>query len=144
MISIRQNTVERFEMDDDGESFIGNNRYWHQVNDRNTFLENPIWGVVKDDTVWGSNIYAIFARFGLLGSMFYYLLVLYFISLILVADNNVKKLYYKIVIVILFNLFHRPEFSAAFITIIIYTMVNKLECIIQQPHQEEQGIKQLA
>ena len=40
------------------------------------------------------------------------------------------SLYYKLVILLLINLFHRPEFGAAFIVVSIYTMINGVEKLV--------------
>lgn len=127
LIAVKQNTFERFEEDGSGD-FKGNNRATAMKADKATFLENPCWGVVDSKKVHGSNIYSILASFGIFGSVFYYILLLYGIALIfLITDKASFWTALKIMILIGLNFFHRPEFASAFIFIIVYVLVYKFE-----------------
>lgn len=84
-------------------------------------------GIVDSTKLGGNNVYTILARFGAFGSFFYYLLVFYFVYLILKLPRKQRMSYLKLLFIILLNLFHRPEFSSAFIIVSIYTMTYKIE-----------------
>lgn len=136
LIAIKQNTFERFEEDGSGD-FKGNNRATSMKADKATFLENPCWGVVDSKKVHGSNIYSILASFGIFGSVFYYILLLYGIALIfLITDKASFWTAIKIMILIGLNFFHRPEFASAFIFIIVYVLVYKFETMSIYKYKE--------
>lgn len=127
LIAVKQNTFERFEEDGSGD-FKGNNRAFAMREDKATFLENPCWGVAGSKKVHGSNIYSVLASFGIFGSIFYYILLIYGLALIfLIGDKASFWTALKIMILIVFNFFHRPEFASSFIFIIVYIIVYKFE-----------------
>lgn len=127
---IRQSTIERFEINEDGE-LSGNSRKLHTEHDKQVFLDNPFWGVGDPNLTMGSNHFTVFARFGILGSLFYYLLMIYFFHLILCLHGSFRSTCFKVILLILINLFHRPEFASAFIIVSIYTMIYKVEQTIK-------------
>jgi hypothetical protein len=125
--ALKQNTIERFEGDGSGD-FKGNNRAEAMKEDKASFLDNPFFGVVEIQKVRGSNIYSILANFGIFGSVFYYILLLYGIALILlITDKAYFWVSIKIMILIGLNFFHRPEFASTFIFLIVYLLVYKFE-----------------
>lgn len=127
LLAIKTNTFERFEGDGSGD-FKGNNRAAAMKGDKVTFLENPCWGVVDVKKVQGSNIYSVLASFGIFGSIFYYFLLIYGIALIfLITDKAGFWIALKIMILIVLNFFHRPEFASSFIFIVVYIIVYKFE-----------------
>lgn len=119
-------TFDRFETSDDG-LLKGDNRVDAQKMDKEVFANNLLWGIVDSTKLGGNNVYTILARFGAFGSFFYYLLVFYFVYLILKLPRKQRMSYLKLLFIILLNLFHRPEFSSAFIIVSIYTMTYKIE-----------------
>lgn len=119
-------TFERFETSDDG-LLKGDNRVDAQRIDKDIFVNNILCGVVDSTNLGGNNIYTVLARFGIVGSIFYYLLIFYFLRLILKLPHKQRVIYLKLLFILLLNLFHRPEFSSAFIIISIYTMIYKIE-----------------
>ncbi len=124
---VKKNTFERFEQDGSGD-FKGNNRADAMKEDKAVFLENPFWGVVDSKKVRGSNIYSILGSYGVLGSVFYYILLVYGIALIfLITDKASYWKALKVMILIALNFFHRPEFASSLIFIIIYTVIYKFE-----------------
>lgn len=127
IIALKENTFERFQDDGSGD-FKGNNRAVSMKADKATFIENPYFGVVNNKNVHGANIYSILARFGIFGSIFYYILLIYGIFLIFLMPS-ISDFFtaIKIMILITINFFHRPEFVSSFIFVIIYVIVYKFE-----------------
>ena len=127
IIALKENTFERFQDDGSGD-FKGNNRAVSMKADKATFIENPYFGIVNVKNLHGANIYSVLARFGIFGSVFYYLLLIYGIILIFLMPS--KSDFFtaiKIMILITINFFHRPEFVSSFIFVIIYVIVYKFE-----------------
>ena len=135
LLYLNKFTFERFKMDADG-NISGNNRKDASIADKKIFFDNLFWGVGDSTQIAGNNVFSVVARFGIIGSLFYYAIIIYFIILILKAPNTDKQIYIKVLFLILMNLFHRPEFSAAFIIISLYTITNKLEQLLKEKNDD--------
>ena len=88
--------------------------------DLSVFLKNPLLGIGSNNQeLGGSNFFAIFARYGIIGSIFYYiqLIFLFFYSI-----SSQDKLNIKCFIVLLMTLFYRPELSSVLTLLCIYTL----------------------
>ncbi len=103
-------TFERLEKNEDGD-FKGNSRKELQENDKQLFLKNPIFGA-GSDSVRGSNVYAVLAQYGIFGSLIHYSPYILLLILILGSPPNIKKEGIKIFLLLLINLWHRPNISS--------------------------------
>jgi len=119
---LNKSTFERFKIEDNNDGSM-EERVQSSLHDKKLFLENPILGVQIENITSGNNFYSIFAKFGFLGSLFYYAFLVYFLLLIFKLKGFQLIFYMKIFIVILMNFFHRPEFSSALILLVIYSMI---------------------
>ncbi len=126
LILLNAMTFERFKLDDAG-NLAGNNRYEASVNDKKLFLENPLWGEQTENKVRGSNVYSIIANHGLFGAFFYYAFLVYFLYRIVKLTGEKRTLFLKLFILVVANFFHRPEFSAVLILLVIYSMIRYLD-----------------
>jgi hypothetical protein len=130
--SLRELTFERLKLNEKG-TFKGNNRYDATLHDKMLFMENPVLGVQVEHKVRGNNIFSILAKYGALGAMFYYAFLLYFFVRILKLHGKQQILFLKLFLIIIANFFHRPEFSAAFTLLIIYSMIKYLDLSQEKP-----------
>jgi hypothetical protein len=88
--------------------------------DLNTFLTNPLLGIgTNNDDIGGSNFFAIFARYGVIGSIIFYIHIIYFF-LVSVLSRNILNI--KCFIVLIMTLFYRPELSSVLTLLCIYTL----------------------
>ncbi|MCV9931275.1 oligosaccharide repeat unit polymerase [Flavobacterium sp. LS1R47] len=112
--------------------FSNSNRGELVVNDFKLFSESPILGVgYSNPKISGSNFFSIFARFGIIGSIFYYLLFIYLFWAII----KIKSFYYfKFFVVLLISLMHRPEFSSLLSLLIFYCLIYFLENLKTSKH----------
>lgn len=84
------------------------------------FVNNPFFGIGSNNKeIGGSNFFAIFARYGLLGAFFYYIHIVYLFYVILKSKN---LNYLKFFLILLITLFYRPELSSLITLLCIYTM----------------------
>lgn len=129
--NINNFTLKRFTATDEKSILSGGSRSTKQKNDRLIFLDNPYWGIPDKSKVNGSNVFSTLAGHGILGSMFYYLLLLYFVYLILKKSITFKdaSIYLKVFFLIIINFYHRPGFMDSFIVISVYVIISKLEQI---------------
>jgi hypothetical protein len=116
-------TFKRFELDDSGSGLADNNREELSNNDKQIFLSHPFLGVGLNSEVSGSNFYSIFARYGIIGSLFYYALLVYLIFLIIQLKREKLIFYLKILFLILINFYHRPEMSALFTLVFFVALI---------------------
>jgi hypothetical protein len=92
--------------------------------DYKTFINNPFFGVGNSEgAVAGANFYAIFAKYGLFGSLFFYSFLIYILVLALKKRSKTRIFYLKILIIILISFFHRPELSSVFTLLIFYSII---------------------
>jgi hypothetical protein len=126
VIKLKSITVDRIKLNEKG-NISGDNRREASLHDKKLFLKHPILGVQVDRQVRGSNLYSIFAKHGILGSFFYYAFLVYFFILILKLRGEKQLFFLKLLIIIVANFFHRPEFSAVFTLLIIYSMIKYLD-----------------
>ncbi len=122
---LRKFTIERFEKSDDGR-LKGNNRIINAEIDKSQFKKSPLWGNPNSNQA-GANIYTILARYGIIGSFFYYLPLIYLIFLVFKTHGHFGNIGLKVIMLLLVNFAHRPEFSATITTLILYTMIYKFE-----------------
>lgn len=113
-------TLGRLEIDN-SKGIKGNTRAIQQAADKKTFLDNILIGKGLSNR-GGANMYAVLAKHGIIGTIFYYSLLLYFmIKLIKIIPN--KAFCFKILILISLSFFHRPELTSSFGLIVIATMI---------------------
>jgi hypothetical protein len=92
--------------------------------DYKTFIENPVFGVGLDDNVIaGSNVYAILAKYGIVGSFFFYIFLFYMFFLVMKMRFTRSIKYLKVLIILLVSLFHRPELSSVLTLSIFYMII---------------------
>lgn len=115
-------TFKRFEMDDTG--LAQNNRASLADHDKNVFYNYPMLGSGKtNEEIYGSNLFSVFAQYGLFGSMFYYAFLLYFICQIVLMNNKNFLFYLKILFLILINFYTRPELSSVFTLLVFVSII---------------------
>lgn len=135
-------TFKRFEVDDSG--LAENNRAPLIEHDKKVFYNYPILGSGKTkEEIYGSNMYSVFAQYGIFGFLFYYAFLLYFCSQIVLMNRKDFFFYLKILLLILLNFYSRPEMSSVFtllifISIIYYVRYERNRNI---PFTEEDEIK---
>ena len=115
-------SFKRLEINEKG--IAGNNRFFRSDNDKKIFYKYPILGAgSQNKLILGSNFFSIFAKYGLLGSLFYYAFLVYLLLLILTMRGNRQNFYLKILILILLNFFHRPELSSVFALLVMVSII---------------------
>lgn len=115
-------TVDRFKGDNKG--FKGNNRALSSEHDKKIFYQYPILGAgSKEVSIYGSNIYSVFAQNGIVGSLFYYSLLVYLLLIIIKLKIQNSLYYLKIFFLIILNFFHRPEMSSVFTILIFISLI---------------------
>jgi hypothetical protein len=117
-------TFKRFELDDSGAGLAENNRADLSEHDRKLFFDNPFFGTGSTRVeVWGSNFYSVFAKYGIIGSLFYYAMLVYLLFLIVQLKTKKLIFYLKIVFIILINFYHRPEMSSVFAMLFFISLI---------------------
>lgn len=130
-------TFQRFEMDDSGSGLAKNNRSELSSHDKNVFFNNPLLGVgLAKEEVWGSNFYSIFARYGIVGSLFYYSLLVYLLFLIILLERKKRTIYLKILFIILINFYHRPEMSSVFALLFFVALIIRIRVDLLEQENE--------
>lgn len=106
----------------------GNNRIDRMEEDKAVFQSSPILGVgsVKDE-VRGANIYSILAKYGIIGSIFYYIFIIYLLILIINLKKSSRLFYLKIFFIILLGFYHRPELSSVFSLLIFISLIHHIK-----------------
>lgn len=124
-IADKINEMSFSRLEETSTDFSNSNRGELVVNDFKLFRDNPILGVgYSNPKVSGSNFFSIFARFGIIGSLFYYLLFIYLFFVII----KIQSFYYfKFFLVLLISLLTRPEFSSLLSLLIFYTFIFYIE-----------------
>jgi hypothetical protein len=103
------------------EGFAGTNRSDLLEKDFAFFIDNPFLGVgTNNANLGGANFWAIFARYGVIGSLFYYIHILY---MGYVAIRSRRLVNFNLIIVIFSMLFYRPELSSVLTLLCIITLV---------------------
>jgi hypothetical protein len=92
--------------------------------DLSSFLSNPIFGVGPKNIVAGANIFAIPAKYGIVGMFFFYIFLLWLFILLIKKNKNLS--YFKLFMILLLSLFHRPELSSVFTLIFLYFFIYSL------------------
>lgn len=128
-------TFKRFEMNDSG--LAENNRATLSDNDKKIFFKYPVLGSgTTKEEIYGSNLFSIFAKYGIFGALFYYAFLLYFIFQIALMPHKDFFFYIRILFLIVVNFYSRPELSSVFSLLvfvsIIYFIRNNLQIQNQQ------------
>jgi len=119
---IYDSTFKRFEMNDSG--LAENNRSDLSDNDKKIFLKYPLLGAGgTKEKISGSNLFSILASYGIFGSLFYYVLLLYFIFQIILMSYKYFLFYLKILLLILLNFYSRPEISSVFTLLVFVSII---------------------
>lgn len=119
---INEMTFERFA--ETQNNLSETNRGELMQNDYKLFIDNPFFGVGnKEGGVAGANIYAILAKYGIIGSLFFYSFLIVIAFLALKKPLSERFFYFKILIIILISFFHRPELSSVFTLLIFYLII---------------------
>jgi hypothetical protein len=115
-------TIDRFiETQTDPSS---SNRSDLMKHDYKAFIENPFFGTgPSSDSVAGSNVYAVIAKYGIVGSLFFYIFLVYILLLIFKIRNKEKTKFLKLFFIISLSFFHRPELSSVFTLSIFYMII---------------------
>lgn len=115
-------TFKRFEVNDSG--LTGDNRVELSMHDKKVFYEYPILGAGSTKMeIYGSNLFAVFAQYGIVGSLFYYAFLVYFVLQIIMMNNKNRYFYFRILILILINFYSRPELSSVFTLLIFVSII---------------------
>lgn len=116
-------TFKRFELDDNG--LAQNNRAGNSEHDRAVFYQYPILGAgsAKKEVI-GSNLFAIPAQYGIVGTFFYYAFLVYFALQIISIKGKRRFFYSKILLLILLNFYHRPELSSVFTLLVFISIIH--------------------
>ncbi len=126
---LRTQTIERFSFDESTGKFNADNRSDRVENDKRVFFKYPMLGSgnIKEH-IMHSNYCSVLAQFGLIGAMFHYSFYLFYILCILrsVSGRNDLLFYGKIILLIFINIFHRPDFSPAIISLIFCSLINEV------------------
>lgn len=117
---IYQATFQRLEVDDDG--LVEDSRSIRMDIDKQIFLNNILFGTQLKSDVRGANLYSIPASYGLIGSIFYYLILIY---LVYVFINPLQPFseFNKTLVLLLMNLYHRPELLSFFASLILFSFI---------------------
>ena len=126
IIYLKDMTVNRLKAKDQG-LIEGNNRRISSLHDRQIFFKHPILGVQGTEEIKGISFFYILAINGILGSIFYYGLLVYFLIKIFKLHGEEQIFFLKIFFLIIINFFHRPDFSAVFTLLAIYSMIKYLD-----------------
>ena len=121
---VKKYTIERFALDDSGQ-LSNNNRTELEEHNKIIFQKYPLLGSEKtaNNEVWGSNLYAIVATHGLIGSFFYYLFFVYMIIISLKLDRRNRFILIKIIMLILLNVYHRPELGGLLMNLVFTSII---------------------
>lgn len=115
-------TFKRFEVNDSG--LAENNRTPLIENDKNVFYNYPVLGSGKTkEEIYGSNIFSVFAQYGIFGSLFYYFFLLYFCFQIILMNRKDIFFYLKILLLVLLNFYSRPEMSSVFTLLVFISII---------------------
>lgn len=116
-------TFKRFEFS--GGGLAENNRADISIQDKTVFYKYPLLGAGSDKKeVHGSNLYSIFALYGIFGSIFYYAFLVYFALQIITIKRKQRLFYFKILLLILLNFYHRPELSSVFTLLVFVSIIH--------------------
>ena len=75
----------------------------------------------------GSNVFAVFARYGVIGSFFFYAFLIYLLLLIVNVPLENRELFFKIDIVILYAVLYRPEHYSGMLTLFLYMLIDYIK-----------------
>jgi hypothetical protein len=117
---IYQATFQRLEIDKDG--LVEDSRSIRMDIDKKIFNENILFGTQQKSDVRGANLFSIPASYGIVGTFFYYLILIYFIFNYI----NFKEIFNtsnKVIFLILLNLYHRPELLSYFSSLILFSFI---------------------
>jgi len=129
---VKKYTIERFALDDSGQ-LSNNNRTEHEEYNKIIFQKYPLLGSTKkENKVRGSNLYAIIAEHGVIGSFFYYLFLVYMIIISLKLDRRIRFILIKIIMLILLNVYHRPELGGLLMNLIFVSIILHYKYYLKQ------------
>lgn len=126
IIYLKGMTVDRLKYKENG-IISGNNRREASIHDRQIFFRHPVLGSQGREGLKGISFFFVLASHGLLGSVFYYSLLLYFLIRILKLHGEEQIFLLKIYFLIVINFFHRPDFSSVLTLLAIYCMIKYLD-----------------
>lgn len=131
-------TFSRLDLNNEN-GLIENNRVDKSEHDKEIFFKSPFLGVgsAKKEVI-GSNLFSIFAQYGIIGSAFYYAFLVYFSLQIIMMKRKHRWFYLKILLLILLNFYHRPELSSVFSLLVFVSIIYyiKNESLLQESIQE--------
>jgi hypothetical protein len=117
---IYQATFQRLEVDNDG--LVEDSRSIRMIVDKKIFFNNLLFGTQIKSEVRGANLYSIPASYGLIGSLFYYLILIYLVCVFINPLQIFSELN-KTLVLLLMNLFHRPELLSFFASLILFSFI---------------------
>lgn len=118
-------TFKRFEVNDSG--LTGDNRVELSKHDKTVFYEYPVLGAGSTKMeIYGSNFFAVFAQYGIIGSLFYYAFLVYFVLQIIMMNRKDRFFYFRILILLLINFYSRPELSSVFTLLIFISIIYQI------------------
>jgi len=108
------------------------NRGFLMEHDLKLFLQNPFFGVGPAKYVAGANVFAIPAKYGIVGSFFFYAVLIWLI--LIIFNKKVNTGYIRVLFILLLSLFHRPELSSVLTLTIFYLIITSIKnkCLIRQ------------
>lgn len=120
---IYQASFKRLEFNNDGfaEGQLEGSRPQRMKTDLKTFSKNIFFGAGTSNAR-GANLYSIPAAFGIIGTFFYYLVLIYLIYNLINLSNLFSEPN-KIIFLILINLYHRPELLSFFASLILFLFI---------------------
>jgi hypothetical protein len=118
---IYSSTFERLQFKESGE-LQDDSRSSRMKIDKKNFTDNILFGTNNIQNVLAANLYSIPAKYGIIGTIFYYLLFLYLIVEFF-GLNSILSAYNKSIILMLLILYHRPEVLSFFISLIFIAFI---------------------
>jgi hypothetical protein len=117
---IYQATFQRLEVNDEG--LVEDSRSIRMDVDKKIFLNNFLFGTQLKSEVRGANLYSIPASYGLIGCIFYYLILIYLVYIFINPLQPFSELN-KTLLLLLMNLYHRPELLSFFASLILFSFI---------------------
>ena len=115
-------TIGRLFFKSDG--LESSNRGGLMENDLKIFSSFPLLGVGNSVEVGGANLFSVFARFGIIGWLFYNIFILYLLVVSLFRFNlKNRSVYIKSLVLLILIMFYRPELSSLFSMLLLYSII---------------------
>lgn len=106
------------------EGLESSNRGGLMENDLRIFSSSPLLGVGNSMDVGGANIFSIFARFGILGWVFYNIFIVYILIKSLISHKLKNRfVYIRSLVLLMLIMFYRPELSSLFSILLLYSII---------------------